>query len=656
MPATQSNRLITVTTPLDTDALLFQRMTGTEALSSLYEYKVNFLSEKNSIVFDDILGQNICVNLRLADNRWRYFNGFVSRFSQHGTQGEYHCYQAIVHPWLWFLTRTSNCRIFQAMTVPDIVKQVCNDHGFSDIENRLTGSYRTWVYRVQYRETDFNFISRLLEQEGIYYYFKHQEDHHMLVLCDAISAHESTGEIPYYPKNNVERRETDHIHDLSLYQQMQTGSYAQNDYDFEKPKANLMVKSVAQRNHAYSDFEQYDYPGQYLTSSDGDNYANCRIEALQSQFEQVAGDGNARECSSGGLFQLIHYPRDDQNREYLVISTYYQLQSDEYSSTSGTADEEDCRCTFQAVDSKQQFRAQRLTPKPVVEGPQTAVVVGPAGEEIHTDEYGRVKVQFHWDREGKMDENSTCWIRVSQVHAGKGFGGIDIPRIGEEVIVEFLEGDPDQPIVTGRVYNNYTKPPYKLPANKTISGLKSNSSKGGGGFNEIRFEDKKGSEQIFLQAEKNQDIRVKNDHFEYVGNERHLIVKKDQLEQVDGDKHLTVKGDKNERINGTVSRNIDMDLQEKIGDKHGLEAGSEIHLKAGMNVVIEAGASITLKAGGGFIVVGPAGVTLSGTPVLINSGGAPGSGTGCTPDVAKPPLEADTAIPGEISKAPPPKT
>ena len=260
-------------------------------------------------------------------------------------------------------------------------------------------------------------------------------------------------------------RDTDHIYELSLHQQVQSGSYAQNDYDFEKPKANLFVKSTVTRNHAYSDFEQYDYPGQYLATSEGDNYANCRIEELQSQFEQVQGEGNVPgDAVVESLFHLTHYPqgRPESGISRLSPQTI-NCSPMNFFPPAVHPFGEDCRCTFQAVDSKQHFRAPRITPKPVVEGPQTAVVVGPAGEEIYTDEYGRVKVQFHWDREGKMDENSTCWIRVSQVHAGKGFGGIDIPRIGEEVIVEFLEGDPDQPIVTGRVYNNYTKPPYKLP-------------------------------------------------------------------------------------------------------------------------------------------------------------------------------------------------
>ncbi|HYO64316.1 MAG TPA: type VI secretion system tip protein TssI/VgrG, partial [Pyrinomonadaceae bacterium] len=281
-----------------------------------------------------------------------------------------------------------------------------------------------------------------------------------------------------------------------------------------------------------------------------------------------------------------------------------------------------------------------------------------AGQDVQEKvgaKYGRVKVQFHWDREGKLDDKSSCWIRVSQNWAGKRWGAMFIPRIGQEVIVDFIEGDPDRPIITGRVYNGGSMPPYALPGEKTKSTIKSYSSKGGGGFNEIRFEDAKGSEQIFVHAEKDEDKRVKNDRKEWVGRDRHLIVKRDKLEKVEGDKHLQVTGDKNEKVGGGVSLKVGMDVNEKVGTKFALQAGTEIHLKAGMNAVIEAGMSITLKAGGGFVVIGPTGVTISGTPVLINSGGAAGSGSGSSPQTPKNPLEADKAEPGQKPELPKPK-
>ncbi len=283
-------------------------------------------------------------------------------------------------------------------------------------------------------------------------------------------------------------------------------------------------------------------------------------------------------------------------------------------------------------------------------------MVGPAGEEIYVDKYGRIKVQFHWDRAGKYNEKSSCWIRVAQVWAGKRWGSLWIPRVGQEVIVDFLEGDPDQPIIVGRVYNAESMPPYTLPDEKTKSSIKSYSSKGGGGFNEIRFEDKKGSEQVFLHAERNQDNRVKRDSLEWIGRNRHLMVGGDQLEAVGGDKHLHIKGDHNEKVDGTISLQAGMDVQEKAGMKYALDAGMEIHLKSGLSLVLESGVTLTLKVGGTFINLNPAGVFISGPMVMINSGGAAGSGAGSSPQAPKQPQEADRAEPGEAAKLPPPKT
>jgi type VI secretion system secreted protein VgrG len=295
-----------------------------------------------------------------------------------------------------------------------------------------------------------------------------------------------------------------------------------------------------------------------------------------------------------------------------------------------------------------------VTPKPTVQGTQTAIVVGPPGEEIFVDKYGRVKVQFHWDRESKANADSSCWIRVAQSMAGIRWGAAFWPRIGHEVVVDFLEGDPDQPIIIGSVYNASEMPPYPLPEQKTKTVIfKSNSSKGGGGFNEFRVEDKKSEEQIFINAERNEDVRIKNDLFETIGNESHLIINKDQLERVDGDKHQHVKGDRNELVDQTISVKAGQDMQEKVGQNYAMETGMSYHLKAGMSIVIEAGTSLTLKVGGNFINFNSGGIFISGTMVMINSGGAAGSGAGSSPDTPKDPKEADTAEPGEKSQPPP---
>ncbi len=481
-----------------------------------------------------------------------------------------------------------------------------------------------------------------MEQEGIYYYFKHENGKHTMVLSDSISSHAPNPgyeQIPYFPPDSQSHREQDHIYQWSVSQAVQSGMFVLNDYDFERPKANLEVKSSISRSHAMSSMELYDYPGEYLQTGDGETYVRTRIEELHAQYEGADGQASARGLAAGSLFTLTDYFREDQNREYLIVSALHQLSSDQYTSGAGSEEKEIYHCMFKVIPGNESFRSARITPKPLIQGSQTAVVVGPSGEEIWTDKYGRVKVMFHWDRYAKGDETSSCWARVSQIWAGNKWGGVHIPRIGQEVVVEFLEGDPDRPIIIGRVYNNDNMPPYDLSANATISGIKSRSAKGGSPNNQnvLRIEDKKGKEQIFIHAEKDEHAYTKNDQHMFVGNEQHQIVKKNQFQKIEGDKHISVKGDHNEKVDGTLSLQAGMDHQEKVGMKHALDAGMEIHLKSGMNVVFEAGLSITLKAGGGFITVGPAGVTMSGTPVLINSGGAAGSGSGCSPQAPEDP-------------------
>lgn len=658
MAITQKHREIAVGTPLGEDVLLLVNMSAVEQLGRPFTFELELLSEDHNIKFEDIVGQNVTIRFEISKDKTRYFNGYVSRFTQTPGAARLAQYRATVVPWLWFLTRTADCRIFQEMKAPDIIKQVFRDLGFTDFEDRLSGTYQQWEYCVQYRETDFNFVSRLMEQEGIYYFFEHENGKHILVLADSPGAHKpfpGYEQIRYRsPDEAVSFREV--ISSWTIETRIQPGLYTLNDFDFKNTQKDLQARAKLARKHAGADFEIYDYPGEYVESGDGENYARKRIEELQAQYEMITASSDARGICAGCNFTLTDYPREDQNRKYLITSASYDIGSEEFDTSEGGGGQIIYSCSFTAIDAAQPYCSPRITAKPSIPGPQTAIVVGPSGEEIYTDKYGRVKVQFHWDRYSKADENSSCWIRVAQVWAGKKWGAMYIPRIGQEVIIEFLEGDPDQPIITGRVYNGQAMPPYELPGNKTMSTLKSNSSKGGQGFNEIRFEDKKDSEQIFVHAEKDEDVRVKSDCREWIGNERHLIVKKDQLEQVEGDKHLTVKGDQNEKIDGTISVQAGMDMQQKVGMNHALEAAQEIHLKSGMKVIIEAGMQLTIKAAGGFVDIGPAGVTIQGALVKINSGGSAGSGAGCSPDTPKEPKEAATAEPGQTSEPPkPPK-
>jgi len=660
MARTQANRQMAIGTPLGDDALLLRGFTAVEELGRPFRITAELLSEDHSVDFSAIVGQNVTIRLDTTDGGTRHFNGVVSTFRQRQRTGRLATYEAVLVPTLWLLTRTSDCRIFQDSTVPDIILQILRDHGVTDVDNRLNGSYRQWEYCVQYRETDFNFVSRLMEQEGIYYFFEHEDGKHTLVLVDAATQHEPFEGYEEISFRSPSRGSSDleHIRDWAVEMQVQPGAYAVGDFDFKNPRMPLRTVSRMPGDHAASDFEIYDYPGQYAKLGEGEKYARTRIEEFQAQHEILRGWADARGIATGYTFEFTDCPRTDLCRQFLVTSSTLKARSDEYDSESaGSAVQTTIECSFTGIDAEAAFRPASVTPAPRIWGAQTAIVVGPAGEEIYTDEYGRVKVKFHWDRHSMADETSSCWIRVAQAWAGKKWGTMFVPRIGQEVIVEFLEGDPDRPIITGRVYNGDEMPPYELPANKTRSTVKSNSSKGGGGYNEIRYEDLKGSEQIYIHAQKNEDERVGNDSKEWIGHDRHMIVKNEQFELVKADKHMKVEGDHNEKVQGTMSVEAVNDWQQKTGFNYAHEAGFEIHLKAGLNVVIEAGIELTLKTdGGSFIKLCPAGIFISGSPMIfINSGGTGGSGHGSSPTPPKVPLEADSDEAGEVDVAPPPE-
>lgn len=542
----QASRLAKITSPLGPDVLLLNEMGGGEELGRLFNYELQLTSLDANIDLNQLLGKPMSVGLQLADGGERHFHGIVARCSQNIDQGQFASYQVTLRPWLWLLSRTSDCRIFQNLSIPQIIKQVFRDLGFSDFEDALSRPYREWEYCVQYRETSFDFVSRLMEQEGIYYFFRHEQDRHVLVLADAYGAHTTVpgyASIPYYPKDE-QQRERDHMHNWHLAQEVQPGSLELNDYDFQRPSASIDVRSAMPRPHAAGDYPLYDYPGTYVQSEDGEHYARTRIEALQTLHEQIEFSGNARGLGSGHLFSLTGFSRQDQNREYLIVGIRYYITQESLESGGGSGSAQ-FESSLTCIDAQQSFRPLANTHRPIVKGPQTARVVGPKGEEIWTDQYGRVKVHFYWDRHDQSNENSSCWIRVSQSWAGKNWGSMQIPRIGQEVIVSFLEGDPDRPIITGRVYNAEQTVPYDLPENATQSGMKSRSSKGGtpANFNEIRMEDKKGLEQLYIHAERNQDIVVEVDESHSVGHDRNKTIGHDEVVTVGNDRVRAVKHD-----------------------------------------------------------------------------------------------------------------
>ena len=625
--------------------LVVQSMSGDEAIGRLFSYNLELLSQNFELHFNQVVGQQVTVALELPEDR-RYFNGYITEFRYLGQSDRYARYQATIRPWFWFLTRTSDCRIFQEQKVPDIIKDIFQEHGMSDVEYRLRGTYREWEYCVQYRETDFNFISRLMEQEGIYYYFEHFEDKHMLILTDEVSTHIPFPQfetVPYQaPTGAMSLQELDHLQYWAVTQSIQPETYAIKDFNFKHPRGDLFSVLMQPGDHAFpiQQPEIYDYPGEYTERSDGENYVEIRLQELRSQHERVSASGPCRGMSAGCLFTLLDYPREDQNKEYLVLSVSHQINDTSYISGQGGGSEELYRCQVEVMDAATPYRQVRSTPKPIVQGPQTAIVVGRDNDEIYTDEYGRVKVQFHWDRYGQSNENSSCWIRVSQLWAGAKWGGMHIPRIDQEVIVSFMEGDPDKPVITGRVYNDDCMPPYDLPANKTQSGIKSRSSKDGtpSNFNEVRMEDKKGSEELYIQAEKNETILVKNDKSETVGRDKSTTVTRHHsltVEEGGNDTHTVRRGTRSVTVNGNTTclvksgkRQVDVSAGDYI-----CNASANIIQKApvitlqdavikllGTDITIK-GTTITLSTAGGTICLDGSGVKINGSKIDSTTGG-----------------------------------
>ena len=624
-------RVMEIATPLGEGVLLFHKMNAREEMSRLFEYHLDLLSPKEDINLDEILGKNVTITLGLSDDEEpRQFNGYVTRFAQGGMHGRFHRYVATVRPWLWFLTRTSDCRIFQEMTVPDIIKKVFADHPAADFKFELTSTYRKWTYCVQYRETDFNFVSRLMEQEGIGYYFRHTEGHNTLVLTDSTSKHTARPgweTLSYIPAERLVRPDFQHVSTWELSRSIQPGVYVHDDYDFERPSVELKTSRSTPRKFTPSDYEVFDYPGLYLQKGDGEQYANVRADELGSQFEIAHATTNAHGLTVGSLVTLDSHPRADQNREYLVIGATYELSFDNYESLPEGGGSS-YKCAFVTLPSTQQFRPGRLTPKPFVQGPQTAVVVGPAGEEIHTDDYGRIKVQFHWDRYGKKDEHSSCWIRVSQMWAGKGWGSVSTPRIGHEVIVDFLEGDPDQPIVIGSVHNKENMPPHT----GVVSGLRSNTHKGKG-YNSMVMDDTAGKEKITIHGQYNMDTTVENDQTntvkgkmtEEITKDTSITIKTGKLDHSvkTGTATYYVKGAIQEDYDDSQKTTITNDLvvESKAGAISVKSTAKHIEMKAATYISLECGASkIKIDSGGNISVDGVV-VTINGKGNVTTKGG-----------------------------------
>ena len=658
---TQTGRLISLTTPLGEDKLLLTGFTGHEAISRMFNFHLTTLSEEAAIDFTTIIGQSVTINVQQADDSKRHFNGFVSEFACSGVDGDMTRYELQVVPKLWTLTRYADCRIFHNKDVTQIVKQILGDRGI-DFQANLTGTYKPLEYTVQYRETDFNFISRLMEQFGIFYFFQHGDGKHTMILGDSSSAHQPCPGQSSFGYNLAEGGRLDAgdvVNAWSLGQELRSGKHSMTDYNFTTSTSNLLAtESTIYTVGGNDGMEIFDYPGLHGTQSDGTALAKLRMQEEEAVHKVAHGASVCRAFTTGYKFTLKDHPAADMNADYVLTEIQHVASvAGTYRDEGGTG-KDNYTNHFACISAGFPFRPERLTPKPFVQGPQTAKVVGKSadqdssddqgaggdGEEIWVDKWGRVLVLFPWDRKSA----TSCWMRVSQDWAGQGWGMINIPRVGQEVIVSFLEGDPDRPIVTGRVYNDVQTVPYPLPDNGTRTTFRTSSSTGGGTakYNELRFEDKSGSEQVFLRGQYDFDTNILHDSRESIGNNRSLIITTDQMESVGGDQHSEVTGNSNQKVGQNLSIQVGQNLYEKSGTNFAHEAGQVIHLKAGMTVVIEAGTELTLKVGGNFIDINPSGVSIVGTMVMINSGGSAGSGCGSGPTDPKKPDQADDGTKG----------
>jgi type VI secretion system secreted protein VgrG len=636
------------------EAFKVVRFEGDEALSSPFTYQLELAVENPEVDFDAIISRPAVLTLYdHSETPVRHVHGHIIEIEQLNQGQSFSIYKVTIVPLLAFLKFRKNCRIFQNKTVPEILQQVMDTAGIpcDQVKVQLQSTYEPREYCVQYRESDLNFFSRVMEQEGIFYFFEHTPDTHVLVISDHVSSHPAIAEpvaVPFHERTgNV--ADEDSIFAFGYLEQIQPGKAVLRDFNFKKPGLNL------QSAYEYKidvPLEIYDYPGGYGTAEVGNRLSNLQLEVQQVARKQAQGKSSCVRLVSGSRFSLTNHPRADLDQEYLLTRVYSGGEQPQVLEEGASGEGSRYHNRFECIPAMVPYRPSNTARQPTIKGSQTAIVVGPEGEEIYTDEYGRIKVQFHWDRQGQYDEKSSCWIRVSQQWAGAGWGTLFLPRIGQEVIVDFIEGNPDRPVVTGSVYHGTNRPPYPLPEEKTKSTIKSNSSRGGEGYNEIRLDDKKGEEQIYFHAEKDQHRRVKNDAKEWVGHDRHLIIQNDQIELVEGDKHQQVTGDHNIKIDGTLSIEADADTQHKTGANHAHEASQEIHLKAGTKVVLEAGPELTFNVGGNFIKLDASGVTMVGSLVKINEGGSAGSGVGASLNSIVDPLVAGEDESGNVEQSP----
>ena len=712
-------------------------MTGHEHLGRLYEYSVelagavNLLGVPADVNLFKLLGTRATLTMKVEDDP-RYFDGYVTRARRGEKRGRYDTYTLTLQPWLWFTSQTKNSRVFQEKSVKDIVTEVLKVYNSTDSEWRLAGDYPKLDYCIQYAETDFNFISRLLEEVGIYYFFEHTKGKHVMVLVDAMIKHNSREDTSALKWSNALQTDATIMNWISQ-EEARSVNAVLTEYDYLAPATEIKGEKKADpppppggsligsllgaaggggAQNKLGSMEWFEHPAYVVQNSakpemtaaatPATKRAAVRMEELVSLHSSATGVTNARDFGIGASFELDGAPTASDNQKYLMVSAIYRLDFADHEAVSDLKSEtrhEGYRCDFLAISLKApNYRSPRVSPRPVIAGPQTALVVGASGNEIQTDKHGRIKVQFFWDRLGTKDQNSSCWVRCAMPWAGKGYGMFTLPRIGNEVVVQFLDGDPDRPLVTGSVYNKENTTPWTLPLHSTVGGIKSRTSKDGKAenANELRFEDLKDKEYVWFQAEKDYFRTVKNDAFDYVGNNEtvkveltrkeaigkswFLDVTDDVMHNLGKDLHVNVAGDIFYTGGATFQLKLEKDLNAKLGADLGIEVGgktqlkskddivlhstdgkislksgntpttgsdvliqgADVKIKAGATVVIEAMTAITLKVGGSLVNISASGVDIVGPLVKVNSGGGGGS--------ASPALAASPVAPTDAKK------
>jgi type VI secretion system secreted protein VgrG len=633
---TQDDRFLKIETPLGKDVLLLTSFRGSEAISTGFSFELNLISEDHNIDFKEIIGQKVTVTIVMSDGEERFFNGLICRFAHGGSRPEdggdhrFSYYNATMVPWSWLLGKTSDSRVFQELSVEDIVTKILDEKGFADYAFRLSKDHPTRNYCVQYRETDLDFISRILEEEGIYYFFEHEAKVHTLVFADTPVEHKFS---PYrdsvtYQMTFGGLQEEDVITTFDMQQEIRAGKYTLNDYNFTVPATDLTVSVDTQKKLGPGEREIYAYPGIYDKRDGGDRLVNLRMGAEETQITKISGQSDCRFFASGFKFLLKDYPRDDLNlKEYVLTKVEHQVsQGLVLPGHRGETEGAVYTNRFECIPHEVPYVPPQITKKPVIDGIQTAIVVGPDGEEIYTDEHARVKIQFHWDREGTHDEDSSCWVRVSQIWAGAGWGGMHIPRIDQEVVVSFVEGDPDRPLITGRVYHGNNQPPYPLPADKTKSTIKSDSYNGEGS-NEIRFEDKSGEEEVYLHGQKDWTIAIENNKNQTIGNNESAKVEADRSRSVGNDETITIGANRKKdvgtdetiTIGSNRKKTVGVDETISVGSKKLEEVGADQTLKVGGQQVISVGADSNHDIAGSITINAGSAIELISNKIILNA-------------------------------------